>query len=124
MVRNEDDVPMLDRDTALGRVGGDMDLLREIGALFLHECAPAITDLRKAVAARDAHAIELKAHSLKGSVSTFGTGPAFQAAQDLERLGRNRDLTQVESNLQSFESSLARLCAELQAFLSDSTASE
>lgn len=107
----------IDRDTALSRVGGDEDLLREIGALFLEECRPAIVELRSAVEARDAHLIEHKAHSLKGSLSTFGTGPAFQAALELERQGRSRDLERVDSNLLAFESSLEILCAELQALV-------
>ena len=111
-------MPILDREAALSRVGGDVDLLREVGAIFLKECPSAMTDLRNAVAARDAQDIERKAHSIKGSVSTFGAGPAFQAALELERQGRSLDLHEVESNLQQFESSLERLCLELQMFVS------
>ena len=118
MVRTEAIAPVLDRQTALSRVGGDVELLREVGFLFLKECPTAMSDLRSAVAARDADRIERGAHSLKGSVSTFGAGPAFQAALELERQGRSRDLREVESNLQRFESSLERLCFELQTLVS------
>lgn len=115
----EQATPILDRDTALSRVGGDVQLLREIGAIFLQECPPAVTELRLAVAARDATGIERKAHSLKGSVSTFGAGAAFQAALELERLGHNRDLTQVDTNLHRFETSFELLCAELEALIAE-----
>ena len=74
------------------------------------------------MAARDAQGIELKAHSLKGSVSTFGGGQAFQAAFELEQQGRSRDLSDVESSLRRFECSLDRLCAELEALVSQHVA--
>jgi len=119
MVPLEQTAPVLDRDSALSRVGGDLELLREIGALFLQECPPAVQELRRAVALRDAHRIERNAHSLKGSVSTFGAGAAFQAALELERQGHNRDLTQVESSLLRFESSVKLLCAELQVLIAE-----
>ncbi len=118
MGANEESAPLLDLDTALGRVGGDEELLREIGALFLQEYPPAISDLRIAVADRDPKRIEHKAHSLKGSVSTFGMGIAFQATYDLERQGRSGDLTEVDSNFQRVELSLARLCNELRTLIS------
>jgi HPt (histidine-containing phosphotransfer) domain-containing protein len=119
MVSSQETVPILDRDTALSRVGGDVDLLREVGLLFLKECPSALMDLRGAVAARDAQSIERKAHSLKGSVATFGSGAAFQAVLELERQGRNHDLSGVESNLKRFESSLDRLCVELHALVTE-----
>lgn len=117
MGSNVEATPVLDLETALERVGGDEDLLREISAIFLQECPPAITELRSAVAARDPVTIERKAHSLKGSISTFGNGEPFHDALTLEQQGRNRDLTEVDQNLQRFEASLDRLCGELQALV-------
>jgi two-component system, sensor histidine kinase and response regulator len=117
MVHNEE-ASSLDIGRALSRMGNDESLLREIGALFLEECPPALLALRTAVAARDSRAIERGAHSLKGSIATFGNGPAFQAAFELEKQGRSGDLAMVESNLQRIEYSVARLCVELQALVS------
>ena len=111
--------PVLDRDTALARVGGDADLLREIGLLFLQEYPREITELRTAVGQRDAHRIERRAHSLKGSIATFGSGLAFETAFALERQGRAGDLTDVEENLDRFESVASRLCTEIQAFIGE-----
>jgi two-component system sensor histidine kinase/response regulator len=119
MIETGRTVPAFDRDSALSRVGGDINLLREIGLLFLQEYPPAVRDLRTAVTHRDIKGIERKAHSLKGSVSTFGTGPAFQAALALEQQGRTGDMAEVDSNLQNFESSLARLCSEIQNLLDE-----
>jgi HPt (histidine-containing phosphotransfer) domain-containing protein len=110
-------VPAFDRESALARVGGDLDLLREIAALFLSESAPALRALRSAVAARDAVAIERKAHELKGSIATFGGGAAFQDALELELKGRTRDLQQLDWTMQRFEASLACLCDDLRTLV-------
>ncbi len=114
---NLERLPALDREAALERVGGDMELLREIAALFLKEGVRAAADLRAVVERRDSAGIERAAHSLKGSVAIFGAGPAFQAAWELEKQGRGGDLSQVDAKLRNFESSLARLCSELREFV-------
>jgi len=118
MAVKKEAAPVFDMETALERVGGDEHLLKEIGALFLQEFPPAIAALRSAVAERDPKRIERKAHSLKGSVSTFGSGVAFEATLELEMQGRSGDLSEVDSNLERAELSLARLCNELQRFIS------
>ena len=62
----------LDRRLALSRVGGDMELLREIAALFLEECPRSLLEIHQAVTGEDAAKLENAAHSLKGSVANFG----------------------------------------------------
>src|ERR1700736_2300893 len=110
MVPIDEIVPQLDIEAALYRVGGDLALLCEVGIVFLKECPSALEELRDAVAVRNARDIERCAHSLKGSVSTFGSGAALLAVFEMEQHGRSHDLTEVDSNLRRFESALARLC--------------
>ena len=109
------EVPVFDRASALLRVGGDLQLLREIGALFVDESGPALQELRQAVAARDSAAIERKAHELKGSIANFGAGSAFQAAFELEQRGRSGNLEHIDGLFNRFADSLGCLCAELRA---------
>jgi PAS domain S-box-containing protein len=105
----------LDEALALSRVGGDADLLREVIELFLDDYPQALESIRSAVAVQDASAIEHHAHSLKGSVSTFGAARAFEAALALEKQGRSKDLTGVETGLGQLEAALQDLVPELQA---------
>jgi two-component system sensor histidine kinase/response regulator len=107
--------PVLDRDLALSRVGGDVDLLREIAVLFLDEYPKFLNDLRIAVSAGDARAIERTAHGLKGSVSHFGARAAWEAARSMEDLGRTQQLADAEVLIQSLEIALAALRPELEA---------
>ncbi len=105
----------LDEALALSRVGGDTDLLREVIVLFLDDYPQAIASIRSAVASQDPTALEHHAHSLKGSVSTFGAARAFEAALALEKQGRSKDMTGVENSLGRLEEALQALIPELEA---------
>ncbi|HYL39361.1 MAG TPA: Hpt domain-containing protein [Bryobacteraceae bacterium] len=111
----EDQLRQLDQAVALSRVGGDFDLLREVVELFLTDYPQELDKIRAAAAAHDPHGVEYHAHSLKGSVSTFGARGAFEAALALERKGRSGDLTDIEDGLSTLELALRALRPELEA---------
>ncbi|MBX9603829.1 MAG: PAS domain S-box protein [Bryobacteraceae bacterium] len=104
----------LDRDVALARVGGDEELLREIGQLFLMEYPQLLAQMEQAIRAGDAPRLERVAHSLKGSVSNFGAVHATEAALALEELGRSAQWDQVDSALLALRSRLESLRTQIQ----------
>jgi len=104
---------VLDRAAALARVGGDLDLLKEIGALFLEEYPRELEDLRTAVATGDARLLERTAHGLKGSVANFGARAAVDSAFQLEQFGKAGKLDQAPAALAALERALKSLHAEL-----------
>ena len=104
---------ILDREVALARAGGDIELLREIATLFLENYSHWLNDLRGAVSSGNAHAIERSAHALKGSVANFGAGRAVEAAAQIENMGRRGDLAEVAEVLHTLELALAALRPEL-----------
>ena len=106
---------MLNLEEALSRVGGDAGLLSEIAVLFLGDYPNQLSSLRQAIECQDAIEVEKSAHTLKGSVATFGAATAVQAALALERAGRVRDLSNASKMLVELESLLARLNSELQS---------
>jgi PAS domain S-box-containing protein len=103
----------LDESLALSRVGGDIDLLKEVVELFLDDYPSTFEKIKGAVDSRDATALEHHAHSLKGSVSTFGANRAFEAAFALEKQGRSGDLTGAPDGLAQLEQALEALRPEL-----------
>lgn len=105
----------LDRELALRLVGGNADLLREIAQLFLEDAPNLLGSAERAVRAGDAHALERAAHSLKGAVSNFGAACAYQAALDLEMIGRDKRLSQAPAAFHELKSTLAALQPELEA---------
>jgi two-component system, sensor histidine kinase and response regulator len=105
----------LDESLALSRVGGDVELLKEVIELFLDDYPSTFEKIKNAVAASDAGSLEHHAHSLKGSVSTFGAGRAFEAAFELEKKGRAGDLTGAQDGLCRLEQALEALRPELES---------
>lgn len=106
---------LFDKEVALSRVGGDVELLKEIAELFLDDYPKSLSELREAVEARDPKRVERSAHGLKGSVSNFGARSAVDAALKLETMGRAQKLVEVEQVLQSLELALAALRPELES---------
>jgi HPt (histidine-containing phosphotransfer) domain-containing protein len=102
-----------DRDQALGRVGGDLDLLKEIAQLFLDETSAMLGAIDQAIAARDAKALERSAHTLKGCVANFDTGTCFNAALALEKAGRNQEFGEATECYRNLTRALDRLCPSL-----------
>lgn len=82
-------------EAALDRLGGDEELLKEVGTLFLDESQELLAEIHLAIQSADPTSLERTAHTLKGSIANFGTGPAYDAALELERLGRARRLDQT-----------------------------
>src|SRR5439155_17244644 len=63
---------VFDQATALRRVGGDVQLLKDLVQVFLEGCPNLMAQIRRAVTERDAAKIHLNAHTLKGSAANFG----------------------------------------------------
>src|SRR3984957_12284279 len=103
----------LNESLALSRVGGDVELLKEVVELFLDDYPSTFEKIKAAVASRNATALEHAAHSLKGSGSTFGASRAFEAAFTLEKQGRSGDLADAQESLLQLEQALEALRPEL-----------
>jgi HPt (histidine-containing phosphotransfer) domain-containing protein len=100
---------IFDLEEALARLDGDEQLLEELAQIFLKECPEILQKLQDAVARGDAQAVAMEAHSMKGSVSNFGVKGATEAALEIERMGRQRDLRSVPEALHRLETVLDRL---------------
>lgn len=105
---------VLDRTAALTRVGGDLELLREIAVLFQQECPLALENLREAIARGDGTAAGHAAHGLKGSAANFGAGPAVDAAVAIEQLARSGRMEETRHVYEALRGHLDTLMHELQ----------
>src|SRR5205823_6404797 len=97
---------VLDKAELLKRVEDDMELLRELAALFGESCPKQLDAVRAAIAERDAAALERAAHAIKGSVGNFAAHSAFEAALRLELMGREGDLSGAEKACTALEEAL------------------
>jgi two-component system, sensor histidine kinase and response regulator len=103
------------KEAALLKMGGDEELLREVVVAFLEACDDTVDAVDSAVRANDAKALRRAAHTLKGSVATFSTGPVYETALELERCGRDECLDMARESYQRLRGELERLLPELRA---------
>ena len=90
--------------------------LRQVVIDAFLEAAPQMFQaVREALAAGDAAALRLAAHTLKGSVRYFGDTPAFTQSAELEALAGSGNLAAAASIWSGLERDLAELVAVLQA---------
>ncbi|MEW5724016.1 MAG: response regulator, partial [Thermodesulfobacteriota bacterium] len=100
---------VLDLESFMTRVGGDRELACDMAGLCLDELPEQMGRIRKAVAERDAAALHSAAHSLKGTTGNFSAQAAYEAAYQLEKMGREGDLSQAAEALSALEHEIERL---------------
>jgi len=114
----------VDWEAALAGVRGDEELLRDIARAALEESPRLLEDIGRALARRDATALRLSAHTLKGSIRYFEAKMPFEYAYQLEMMGMNNDLDNAGGILQSLEEEMARLHEALGEYLGEEDVAE
>ena len=94
---------------------GDRELLAEMATLFLETGPGLLSVVREALDRQDAGGLEHAAHNLKSSVGNFGAGRARDAALNLEKIGREGDLTHAEESYRALERMMQQLWPALAA---------
>jgi CheY-like chemotaxis protein/nitrogen-specific signal transduction histidine kinase len=107
----------LDWKAALDQVEGNEDLLRDLVDLFLAECPNWMAELDQAVRQRNADLLKRVAHNLKGSLAMVQAKAAYDAALELEVMGRANDLAGMEGAYDVFRQAMQRLEPILRRFL-------
>jgi HPt (histidine-containing phosphotransfer) domain-containing protein len=110
---------IFNRNEALFRVDGDMELLRELAGLFLENCPAQLAGIQVAIAQNDSRSLERAAHDIKSSVGVFCAKLAFEAALKLEIMGRKNDLAGVKEVYTTLEKEIGRLKPELEVIMSE-----
>jgi signal transduction histidine kinase/CheY-like chemotaxis protein len=105
----EEFAEVLDKTSALARLGSDGQVLKDLVDLFWEECPKLLAAVRAAIIRSDAQGLKEAAHTLKGAVGNLGARPAYEAAQQLEEIGRSRDLTHSLDACAELEQAVERL---------------
>ena len=108
-----------DLEDALEKVGGDMEIFREIIEVFLESYPDQLREIRKAIDDSDAGVLERASHTLKGSVGTFAAKKAHETALRLEAIGREGKLEGAPGEYSKLEQELKELEAALKEILSE-----
>jgi signal transduction histidine kinase/DNA-binding response OmpR family regulator/HPt (histidine-containing phosphotransfer) domain-containing protein len=103
--------------TALGFVGGDEELFKELVDLFLQRNEILLSAIESAVHHGDALAVRNSAHAYKGSVSHFAAMRVRELAYILETHGKNADLTGCNEKIKELREAASILVKELTEYL-------
>ena len=107
-----------DENELVNRVGGDRTVLRDVIELFLEDCPRHLAAIQDAVTRRDANAIRLTSHALKGAAGNLSARLVFQDVAVLERLGAESRLDAAEGAWRALATDSATLLDALQRYRS------
>ncbi len=93
-------LPIVDWDLALDRSLDDEEFLKETLALFRESAREQLEAIARAISGSAPDTLREVAHSLKGSSATVGADRFSAVAKELERMGREKDLTHAPVVLQ------------------------
>jgi len=82
----------VDRETLLARVGGNLDLLKDLIKVFDENSGNLFAVIRDALDKNEAGTVGSAAHTLKGMVSFFGVDEVTESTLALEAMSRDGDL--------------------------------
>lgn len=111
------DASIIDRDAILEQFEGNADFLREVVQLFIAACPRRLSAVHEAILGCNATALQMAAHSIRGSASYFGALAVMAAASDLETMGRAGILPDAREACEKLEQEIARLKQALIALL-------
>jgi CheY-like chemotaxis protein/HPt (histidine-containing phosphotransfer) domain-containing protein len=108
-----------DLSNAMETVLGNKDLFREIAGMFLENCPDYIAKIKKGIAGNDAGILEREAHNLKGAIGSFSAGETYEAADRLEKLGKEGEMSAAAEELSNLESALNEFASEMKIVLQE-----
>ena len=110
-----------DETALMDRVDGDVEFLEETIAMLDDDYPGLLERIRIAAASRDAENLAKAAHALKGMLANFCAEPAQVAARELEMMGREARLTDVDAAVARVKDETDRLTETLHQFLRTKT---
>jgi HPt (histidine-containing phosphotransfer) domain-containing protein len=112
-------IDAIDLKSALARLDGDEELMKEAASMFLEEYPSLLSNIKSAFIDRDANSLELASHALKGSISNFGAAPACALAFKLEIMGRESKLDSNDNLVAALEMEVERVATAITAFIGE-----
>jgi signal transduction histidine kinase len=108
---------VLDVDSILARIEGDIALLQSLVRLFEEDCPGQMARIREAIEARNDRDLATAAHTLKGSLLVLSADRAAAMARELETLGRESRMDDTPGVFAVLEVEVAEMLTELRKLM-------
>ena len=92
---------------------GDETLMHEVLAVFRNEAQGLLDDVARAVAAKDAQAVKLTSHRLKGALVSLAAERATECARELELCGASGVLNDANVLFVELEVAVAQVLGSI-----------
>jgi HPt (histidine-containing phosphotransfer) domain-containing protein len=106
-----------DEQELLDRVDNDVGFLAETVQMLETDGRSLVAEIRLALVAADAATVARCAHALKGMISNFCSPQAQACAFDIEKMGKNGDLSSAPGAVELLGDRLNDLIVELLDFV-------
>lgn len=117
-----DSSPALDEEALSRALGGDVELVGDLLALFRPEAAAALDHIEQALRDGDPSGVAAAAHAIKGTLASLQSRAAARTAGELEELGTVSDLdrcapllARLRVQMQQTEGELEELACRMEA---------
>lgn len=108
---------VFNKATALSYVEGRMELLVKLSAQFINDYPEQLSKIQKAIQNKDIKALKHAVHAIKGAVGNLCAPAAFNAAQRLERIGKEENMVHMEDAFNGLQKEIESLKQTLKADL-------
>src|SRR5436309_2782444 len=108
---------VFDDKELLERIDNDWDFLTETAQMLATDGRALMDEVRHSVASGDAAAVARAGHALKGMISNFCSPAAHASAFEVEKIGKNADLSAAPAAVKDLEQKLQALIEDLNEFL-------
>jgi two-component system sensor histidine kinase/response regulator len=116
---SEQEEGVINPDSALKRLGGDLSLLKKLAKLFLRDSTDLMVEIQQAMRRGDCKSVQHLAHKRKGSAGYFSAESVQRAALKLEMMGKSGDLIDADATWKELEEAMNRLKPELMTLSND-----
>jgi two-component system sensor histidine kinase/response regulator len=106
-----------DEKALMDHLDGDVEFLEETVAMLDEDSLELLEQIRVAAVSGDAAALVKPAHTLKGMLANFCAEPAQSAARELEMMGREQRLADVQAAVDKVQRETQRLIEALKQYL-------
>jgi HPt (histidine-containing phosphotransfer) domain-containing protein len=117
MLNSNEEGTAIDFSVALAHVENDLELLAELGGMFVQDYPRLLQEARNSVTLNDHEGLERAAHTLKGRLAFFGIRWVREKALELETMGRMKDLSTAREALDAIETEMKEVLPELESLV-------
>ena len=100
--------PVFDQESALERVDGDTEFLKELIELFKSDCPEKLAQLSKGIKEEDYKTISETGHSLKSASGNLSLTRVYDLSFKIETMGKEGKIQGIEKAYNELEEELGK----------------